>query len=323
MITRKRVKHSCTACDDGQVIDPRRLRVLRALADRGTVTAAARVLYLSPSAVSQQLAALETEAGQALLERRGRAVRLTAAGEILASHASVVLAQLERAEADLTACATGIAGRVTVAAFATSITMLVAPAITALRRRSPDVQVQVRDVEGHASLPMLSAGEVDLAVAMDYRGAPREHDERVLTVPLYAEPFDAVLPAEHPLADRAAVSVAELAADNWITPWPGNPCHDVVLLTCQYAGFEPRVAHSSDDFRAIAALAGAGIGVGLTPRSALRGVALDGAVVRPVAGTPPTRRVFAAVRRGSERHPLRAGLIEALRDAAGALGSPE
>lgn len=302
------------------MIDPRRLRVLRALADCGTVTAAARALYLSPSAVSQQLAALEAETGQALLERRGRAVRLTAAGEILATHASTVLAQLERAEADLTACATGNAGRVTVAAFATAITMLVAPAVAALRKRSPDVQVQVRDVEGHASLPMLLAGEVDLAVAMDYRGAPREHDERVLIVALYAEPFDAVLPAEHPLADRAEVSVGELAGDNWITPWPGNPCHDVVLLACEYAGFEPRVAHSSDDFRAVAALAGAGIGVGLTPRSALRGVELHGAVVRPVAGVPPTRRVFAALRRGSERHPLRAGVIEALQDAARPLG---
>lgn len=297
--------------------------MLRALADHGTVTAAAHALYLSPSAVSQQLAALEAETGQPLLERRGRAVKLTAAGEILAGHASVVLAQLERAEADLTACATGAAGRVTVAAFATAITMLLAPAIAALHRDSPGVEVLVRDVEGHASLPMLLAGEVDLAIAMDYRGAPREHDERVLTVPLYAEPFDAVLPAKHPLAARESVSMADLGAEHWITPWPGNPCHDVVLLACEYAGFQPRVTHSSDDFRAIAALAGAGVGVGLAPRSALVGVLPAGAVVRPVAGIPPTRRVFAAVRRGSEGHPLRAGVIAALRVAAADLGTSQ
>ncbi|MCP2259945.1 DNA-binding transcriptional regulator, LysR family [Streptoalloteichus tenebrarius] len=301
------------------MIDPRRLRVLRALADHGTVTAAARSLYLTPSAVSQQLAALESEVGQPLLDRRGRAVRLTAAGEILASHASAVLAQLERAEADLAACASGAAGRVVVAAFATAITMVVAPAIADLRARAPKVEVLVRDAEGHASLPLLLAGEVDMAIAMDYRGAPGADDERLARVPLYAEPFDAVLPATHRLAEEDGVAVGELAAEEWITPWPGNPCHDVVQLACENAGFQPRVAHSSDDFRAICALAGAGVGVALVPRSALRGVELRDAVIRPVTGRPPTRRVFAALRRGGERHPLLGMTLDALRTAAEAL----
>ncbi|GGM36296.1 LysR family transcriptional regulator [Longimycelium tulufanense] len=311
------------------MIDPRRLRVLRALADHGTVTAAARALYLTPSAVSQQLTALESEVGQPLLERRGRAVRLTAAGEILASHASAVLAQLERAEADLAACASGAVGRVTVASFATAITMVVAPAIAALRERAPKVEVLVRDAEGHASLPLLLAGEVDLAIAMDYRGAPRADDERVLRAPLYAEPFDAVLPADHRLAGAPEVALPDLAGEPWITPWPGNPVQDVVLLACENAGFAPRVTHSSDDFRAIAALAAAGVGVALVPRSALRGVALRRAVMRPVAGRPPTRRVFAAMRRGSERHPLIGLTLDALKDAAEELhatdpnGSPD
>ncbi|HEY8372876.1 MAG TPA: LysR family transcriptional regulator [Pseudonocardiaceae bacterium] len=298
------------------MIDPRRLRVLRALADHGTVTAAAQALYLTPSAVSQQLAALEAEAGQPLLERRGRAVRLTAAGEILAAHASAVLSQLERAAADLAACAAGTVGRITVAAFATAITQVVAPAIAELRQRAPRVQVRVRDAEGHASLPMLLAGEIDLAIAMDYRGAPRDDDERVLRAPLYAEPFDAVLPAEHPLAERDAVGLAELADEAWVTPWPGNPCHDVVLQACEQAGFQPRVTHSADDFRASAALAAAGVGVALVPRSALHGVTCQGAVVRPVRGRPPVRRVFAAVRRGSEHHPLQVITLDALRSAA-------
>jgi DNA-binding transcriptional LysR family regulator len=91
----------------------------------------------------------------------------------------------------------------------------------------------------------------------------------------------------------------------------------VVVLACEYAGFQPRMAHSSDDFRAVVALAGAGAGVALVPRSALRGMELTGVVVRPVDGVAATRRVFAAVRRGAEDHPLIRPALDALRTAAG------
>lgn len=301
------------SCDTGDVIDPRRLRVLRALADHGTVTAAARALYLSPSAVSQQLAALEAEAGQELLERRGRAVRLTPAGHVLATHASLIAAQLERAAADLAACSTGSVGEVTIAAFPTAITEVVAPALASLRITAPLLRVRVRDAEGNASVPLLLDREVDVAVAVEYRGAPTEDDQRVLREPLYAEPFDVVLPPGHPLAAAPEVGLAALATEQWIIPWPDNPCHDVVVLACERAGFQPRVDSLSDDFRAVAALAAAGAGVGLVPRSALRGVDLGGAVVRPMAGDRPTRRVFTAVRRGGESHPLWTVVLAALR----------
>jgi DNA-binding transcriptional LysR family regulator len=110
--------------------------------------------------------------------------------------------------------------------------------------------------------------------------------------------------------------VEDLADENWVSPYPGNPCHDVVTLACELAGFQPRVAHSSDDFRAVAALVGVGAGVALVPRSALRGVHLPDVQVRPVAGSPATRRVFAAVRRGAEDHPLIRPVLAALREAA-------
>ena len=177
------------------MIDPRRLRILRAVADHRTVTAAAAALYLTPSAVSQQLAALEQESGHTLLTRSGRGVRLTAAGEILLAHAHAVLAQLERAEAELAAYAGGAAGEVTVAAFATGIAEVLAPAVQLLAGPHPGIRVRVRDAEGDESLPMVLDGEADLAVAVEYRGAPREDDVRLSRVPLYAEPFDAVLPA--------------------------------------------------------------------------------------------------------------------------------
>ncbi|MER5478533.1 LysR family transcriptional regulator [Streptomyces sp. NPDC002734] len=298
------------------MIEARRLHILRAVADHRTVTAAAAALYLTPSAVSQQLTALEQETGHRLVERGARGVRLTPAGEILLGHTNAVLAQLERAEAELAAYGSGEAGTVTVAAFATGIGLVVAPALTALARSRPGIRVRVRDAEGDASLPMVLDRQVDVAVAVEYRGAPAAGDARLTHVPLYAEPFDAVVPTAHRLAEADRVPLADLAKDPWIGPYPGNPCHDVVVLACESAGFQPDFDHSSDDFRAVVALASAGAGVALVPRSALRGTDLTGVAVRPVEGVAPTRRVFAAVRRGSEAHPLISPVLDALGEAA-------
>jgi DNA-binding transcriptional LysR family regulator len=298
------------------VIEARRLHILRAVADHRTVTAAAAALYLTPSAVSQQLTALEQETGHRLVDRGARGVRLTPAGEILLAHTNAVLEQLERAEAELAAYGSGEAGTVTVAAFATGIGLVVAPALAALTRTRPGVRVRVQDAEGDASLPMVLDRQVDVAVAVEYRGAPAAGDPRLTHVPLYAEPFDAVVPTGHRLAAAERVPLAELAKDPWIGPYPGNPCHDVVVLACESAGFQPDFDHSSDDFRAVVALASAGAGVALVPRSALRGMDLTGVTVRPVDGVAPTRRVFAAVRRGSETHPLISPLLAVLGEAA-------
>lgn len=197
------------------MIDSRRLRILRAVADHRTVTAAAAALYLTPSAVSQQLAALEQETGHRLVERGARGARLTPAGEILLTHTNAVLAQLERAEAELAAYSAGDAGTVTVAAFATGIGLVLAPAIAALTRTAPGIRVRVQDAEGDASVPMVLDRQVDVAVAVEYRGAPGEDDRRLTRVPLYSEPFDAVLPVGHPLVE---------AGPRWPSPtWRRTP----------------------------------------------------------------------------------------------------
>ncbi|WP_033341133.1 LysR family transcriptional regulator [Catenuloplanes japonicus] len=301
------------------MIDVRRLHILRAVADHRTVTAAAAALYLTPSAVSQQLTALEQETGHRLVERGAKGVRLTPAGEILLAHTNTVLAQLERAEAELSAFSSGAAGPVTIAAFATAIGQVVAPAMIRLSATAPGIRIRVQDAEGDASLPMVLDRQVDVAVAVEYRGAPPADDPRLTHVPLYAEPFDAVLPTTHRLAGSAEIPLADLAKDPWIGQHPGNPCHDVVVMACENAGFQPLLAHSSDDFRAVVALAGADAGVALVPRSALRGTDLTAVVVRPVDGIAPTRRVFAAVRRGAEDHPLIRPVLEALREESTAL----
>ncbi|GLZ33059.1 LysR family transcriptional regulator [Lentzea sp. NBRC 105346] len=290
------------------MIDPRRLRVLSALADHGTVTAAAHALHLTPSAVSQQLAALESEAGHALLRRRGRRVSLTAAGELLVEHANAVAAELERAQATLDSFSSGASGRVEIASFASAITLVVAPMILALRSSAPSVSVVVRDAEGHASLPLLLDGEIDLAITEEYRSVGP--DRRLTRFPLYSEPFDVVLPPGHRLAG-ADVSLRELSEEDWVATLPGNPVRDVVELACSEAGFAPRITHTSDDFRAIGALVAAGAGVALVPRNALPGT--------PVRGNVPLRRVFAAVRRGSEERPL----IKLVRDELVRAAAPD
>ncbi|MET7331620.1 LysR family transcriptional regulator [Nonomuraea sp. NPDC005650] len=299
------------------MIDTRRLRTLRAVADHGTVTAAAAALHLTPSAVSQQLVALEHEVGHKLFTRDGRGVQLTAVGKIMLGHANEVLAQLERAKAEVAAYATGEAGEVTVACFATAIGAVLSPAIAALRATSPGLHVRVLDAEGDHSLAMLLDGEADLAITVEYRGAPDAADRRLSRLPLYAEPFDLVLPHDHPLAAEATLT--SLASETWIGPYPGNPVHDVITFACRQAGFTPNLAHCSDDFRAVVALVGAGAGVALVPRLALRDMALTGVAVRHTPG--PERRVFAAVRRGSDAHPLLRPLLTALRTIGRSLDS--
>ena len=289
--------------------------MLRALADHGTVRAAAEALHLTPSAVSQQLTALEHEVGQPLLSRQGRRVRLTAAGELLVGHAKAVLAELERAEASLAACASGTVGRVGIASFSSAITQVVAPSIVALRERAPGVSVLVRDAEAHTSLMMLLAGETDVAISMEYTSTLEADSRRLTRYPLYAEPFDVVLPPRHPLGDRPEVAVEDLRDEEWIAPLPGNPCRAVAQVCCENAGFVPHITHTSDDFHAVVALVSAGTGVALVPRTAIGDH--DG-VVRPLSGRPPTRRVFAAVQRGREEHPLVRTVLDVLLEQADA-----
>jgi DNA-binding transcriptional LysR family regulator len=296
------------------VIEVRRLRVLRALADHGTVTAAAEVLHLTPSAVSQQLAALESEVGQELLERRGRRVAITSAGRLLLSHTDTILTEVERAEEAMRLHANGSTGEVRITAFATAISLLVAPALARLRETNPGLALVIRDAEGHQGITQLLDGDVDIAIAVEHRGSPRPDDQRLVRIPLYAEPFVAVLPPSHPAANHETIELAMLAGDDWVMTAPGNPIRDVVVLACEQAGFQPRIVHQSDDFRAVAALVAAGGGVSLVPRLAVPAPTL--ALIRPLPDPVPTRRVYAAVRPGRADHPLVTATLAVLTEVA-------
>jgi len=293
------------------VIDVRRLRLLRELDCRGTVAATAAALHLTPSAISQQLAALSREAGVPLLDQVGRNVRLTPAARVLLRHADEIFAQLERAEADLAAFAEGTVGPVTISAFSTAITGIVAPAIERLRVTHPSLDLTIVDVAPPDCYDMLIGGELDLAC--DFVST-RPDDGRLETVALLDDLFEVALPRDHPLAELAEIRLAQLADDEHIASRPGAACLQIVLAACSAAGFVPRIRHRTDDFTAVFSLIAAGCGVALIPRLAgLRST--DRVVLRPLVD-PPVRRLAVALRRGSAGAPHLAAVVRALVDAA-------
>jgi DNA-binding transcriptional LysR family regulator len=286
------------------------MRVLREVAERGTIAAAARALAYTPSAVSQQLAALEREAGVALLDRHGGRVRLTEAGRRLVARTEAILVELEAASAELAAAAADVTGEVHVAAFPSAERALLAPAVAALHARHPDVRVRTTELEPEDSLPALRLGDVDLVVSHEDVAQPAPADARLERVDLLEDPLRVVLPPGHP-AEAAAVALADLAGARWVATPPGTACRAMVERACGAAGYVPDVPFHANDFGVLAAYVAAGLGVAMVPALALGAFGPD-VVVRPVADVAVTRRLYAAARRGGLARPALAAMVEAL-----------
>jgi DNA-binding transcriptional LysR family regulator len=292
------------------MLDVRRLRVLRELAARGTIAATADALGYTAPAVSQQLAALEREAGIELLERTGRRKRLTPAGEELVARTEGILRELEAAEAAIERTTTQVAGVLRCAAFASAHRALLPGAIATLAARHPDLRVTTRDLEPEDSLPKLKLGELDLVLAQEYAFAPLPRDPALERTDLIQDQVRLALPAGHPLARRKEVSIAALEAEPWIAGSTGTFCHLVVVHSAHLAGYEPSITHVTNDFQVAYALVAASAGVALVPE--LAGPPPPGVVTRPVAGAPPHRRIYAAIRAGSAERPAIAAMLEVL-----------
>ncbi|MFF7753704.1 LysR family transcriptional regulator [Streptomyces sp. NPDC007971] len=296
--------------------DLRKLQILRTLRERGTVTATAEALHMTPSAVSQQLTNLARQLGVPLLEAHGRRVRLTDAARLVLRHAEAVFEQLERADAALTAYTQGEAGEVRVGAFSTAVPALVVPAVRALRASHPGVTVRVREAEAAEAYDLLAAGEVDLALSLAAE-APSAADPRFTRSPLLADPLDIALPPDHPLASAPALRLTDLAAEPWIFGGSG-PWSDITRRACEAAGFSPHQGHSASGWTAILAMVEAGMGVALVPRTAA--ARRDGVVMRELGDDRPVRHVVAAVRKGGETGRAVSRVLQALRDTAAASG---
>jgi DNA-binding transcriptional LysR family regulator len=290
------------------MLDVRRLRLLRDLAHLGTIAAVAEAHTYTPSAVSQQLAALEREAGVPLLERTGRRVTLTPAGAVLARHAETVLAALERASAALAAAGTGLSGPLRIGAFPTAVRTLLPAALVALGREHPGLELMVSELDPVAVPDALRDRRLDVGLVHDYDVVPGEPDRAVDAVPLLDETVFLAVPA----ASGAAVGTDPVRGARdaaWIVGSPGTLCHTVALQICRTAGFTPRVRHHADDFATVLALVAAGQGVSLVPQLAAAQPP-DGVRLIPLAAR---RRTRIAYRRGAATHPAVAAAVSAIR----------
>jgi DNA-binding transcriptional LysR family regulator len=295
-----------------------RLQLLRELARRGTIKAAAAAMSVTPSAVSQQLRILEAEAGVPLLERHGRLVRLTEAGEMLVRHADAVAAALDAAESDLAAAREGIAGTLRVAAFPTAARAILPSAIASLGGRHPGLRVTLRDLETRESLVALAMDEVDLAVVDEYDETSRIGDRGLRLLPLVHDPIRVALPPDHALAGAASATIrlADLRDDPWIMDTESSAIHDAVLRACRLDGFEPHVRSNCKDYSVIIALVEAGLGVAVLPGLALRDRPIRATVV--ALDPPLARRVLVAVKPERSGHPAIAAMLDELTRAAAA-----
>ncbi|MGE3288790.1 MAG: LysR family transcriptional regulator [Pseudonocardia sp.] len=303
----------------------RRIRVLAAIERRGTVTAAAQMWGLTPSAVSHQMQALARELGVTLLEPVGRRVRLTPAARTLLAHGEILNARWEQARADLAAHRSGdIGGALRFCAFSTAAAAVVPQALDHLRRAHPALRVHLREAEPARAFDLLVTEHADIAVVVVVPDMPPSSDPAFEQRALYDEPLDILVSPDHPLAGREAVGLCEFARDPWIGATPGTAYHQLVTLACASAGFAPDIAHHADEWDTGAALVALGFGVGLVPRLAELPARHRTRRI-PISAPPaPIRRVITAVRAGSRGRPAVALGLEALGQVAAALApSPD
>ncbi len=231
------------------MLDVRKLRLLRELAHRATIAAVAEALCYTPSAVSQQLAALEREAGVPLLQRTGRRVTLTPAGAALAEQTEAVLALLEQASATLAAARAGLTGPLKIGAFPTAVRTILPAALVALGRDHPGLELMVTELDPAAVPDALRSGALDVALVHEYDYVPVRPDPALDTEPLIEEAIFLAssgpppAPGENPVWGHRNAS--------WIVGSPDTLCHLMAVRACEAAGFTPRIRHHADDFATV------------------------------------------------------------------------
>jgi DNA-binding transcriptional LysR family regulator len=288
-----------------------RLRLLRELAERGTVSAAAKAMSLTPSAVSQQLKTLQREAGVVLLEPAGRRVRLTEAGRILVARTDEVLAALDRAHADMDAYRTTPRGSVRVAMFPSGAAMLLAGLIT--RAAAIGVEVLGRDIDRPAADARALLADHDVVVVHRDERDVAEWSPRLEATFLLREPLEVVLPPGHRLAKSKRVGLHQLADQPWIGVEGGLMVDDVLRSLGTMSGVQPRIVQRVNDFRVVEELVLAGVGVALLPRYVHTVREL---VRKPLDGLHAARRIEAVTRVGATSRPAIAAVIEILKSVA-------
>jgi DNA-binding transcriptional LysR family regulator len=290
------------------MLDVTRLRVLEALARHGSVTAAAKELHYTQPTVSHHLARLEAETGAQLLQRAGRGIRLTPAGQLLASRAAEILGRIDAAGAELSAHVGLSSGRVRLASFSSVIGSLIPRAVTALTDRYPGLQIDLTDTQPPEALEMLRTGKIDIAIIFRYDDTePEPQDVRLhhlLDDPLYL------------LSTKPAQTLSALRDATWIAGC--DRCRIHLLSLCAEEGFEPSIGYTSDDMVVMQALVAAGLGVTTSPGLALRAHLAKGIVASEL---PESRQhIYAATFGDPPDPPATTALLAALAEAAASIG---
>ena len=302
------------------MFDVKQLRVLKAVSDHGSFSAAADALSYSQPAISQQIAALEKRAGTTLVDRGSRGVRLTDAGRALVDHAEVVIARLAAAEAELEAIAGIRGGRVRLASFPTAGASVLPPAVAEFSSRHPEVELSFVEREPEEAAQMLRAAELEIAIVFEYdKLNPTEFErfyEGIELHHLVDDPMYLALPRDHPLARKNRVKLQDVAEETWIQEtgshsWCGS-FHEAV---CAKAGFSPNVGFRSDDYNVVQGLIAAGVGISLLPGLALTNVRED-IVIRSLGPHAPSRQIAAATLAGRYRSPATGAMLEILDEVA-------
>lgn len=293
-------------------IDLTTLRIVRAIADEKTLSGAAAALGYSQPAVSQHLARASGRIGQPLVTRAGRTVRLTEAGAVLARHAVTVQSALDAASGELADLGGLRSGVVRVAAFPTASATVVPRLLGAMSERHPGIRLSYVEVEPPEALDLLRHGRADLAITFrypdDWSDPHARYPDELTMLPLFDDELLVAEPAAHD-RDGSRTTLQHYADADWIAGCP--QCRGNLLQACQSAGFQPRIAHETDNAAAVLGLVANGLGVAQLPRLALSSVTVpDGVRLLQVAGMP-SRTVHAVALRAAQGVPAVAAALRA------------
>ncbi len=290
------------------------MRALHAVATHGTVAAAASALHVTPSGVSQQLAKLEREAGQRLLEPHGRTIRLTTAGHVLAGHAAGILARVEQARSDLDQLRDDVTGPLRIGAIGTTVHALLPPVLAALRDRHPGLEVTLHEGEAEETMPQVVDGRLDLAVLESWEHRPTVVPPSTSRTTLLHDVADLALPASHRLAHRKTVDLAEVDGISWIAWSVGSGCYQWMQQVLRQHGNHDRISSTVGSFPTQLALVAGNVGAAFVPRLGRDSIPDN---VRILTTRPPLNRTIYAINRAEDddRGAIRA-CVDALTSAS-------
>lgn len=296
-------------------LDPKRLLLLLEVSRKGSLTGAANSLHYTPSAVSQQIAALERELGFAVVERGARGVSLTPPGRALVEHADRIQTELRAAARDLEALSEMRTGTMRLGWFATAGAVLMPRAIASFTERHPEMVFDLIEGDPHELIPLLRSKDLDFALLYRFDEFEPPLPDDLEMYPLLNESLRVGLSLDHPLADRTKLKLTDLVNDRWIQGVRRGPTMGVLPQACRRLGFEPNIAFQTDDRHAVEGLVAAGVGAALIPAITVPSVRRDLAV-KSLEPCGLSRGIYAAVAPGAYRPPTADAMLDALTEAS-------